>query len=314
MKLKILLALIPLVLSGCTSKEEGVSQEQAAAFENYLKQQQPAFAVRNTAPQKRSSSVEISSVVYAPQPQKAASIPTQKLTSKPTVQNVVDAMKNNDLSLFQSLLAQGINPNSIFNKKTKWTLLHLAVHDEKEQFVKILLQNGAKPNVFDYDREFSPLSIAVNHNNRKIVKLLLQYKANPNTCFSKTPCLLDAIISHEKQAFPLVQLLLQYGADPNKSSTGKDSTSPLVMASLTQAPQIVRLLLQAGADPNFVPGEYPAIYWCAETNNMEIAKLLLQAGADPNIPRYDGTTALEMANQEGYVALANLLKRYGARE
>jgi ankyrin repeat protein len=55
------------------------------------------------------------------------------------------------------------------------------------------------------------------------------------------------------------------------------------------------------------------LHWAAAFNREAIAALLLENGADPNILAGNGSTALDVALEQGANAVAKLLERHGGR-
>ncbi len=77
----------------------------------------------------------------------------------------------------------------------------------------------------------------------------------------------------------------------------------------------VKLMLRKGFNPNYQTddGEYPLIE-AVYTGNPKLVKLLLDAGANPNVIDFDEMTPLKAAEENDYLAIKNLLIKYGARE
>jgi ankyrin repeat protein len=54
--------------------------------------------------------------------------------------------------------------------------------------------------------------------------------------------------------------------------------------------------------------------WRPNSHHLELAKLLLERGADPNLLTRDGKTVLAVALERNNHEMAELLRRYGAKE
>jgi hypothetical protein len=88
---------------------------------------------------------------------------------------------------------------------------------------------------------------------------------------------------------------------------------PLVTAVIDGDVGKVRVLLKCGADPNIdVRGNF-ALEQAAAEGNVEMVRLLLAHGAQTNVRNeWNGRTALQAAEMNGYPEVAKLLKQAGA--
>jgi ankyrin len=109
--------------------------------------------------------------------------------------------------------------------------------------------------------------------------------------------------------------LLNKGASINAVSL-KGHTS-LHVASLLGQREIVKLLLRRGADVNLkshcFDDTFTPLYMAAQIGHQEIVTLLLAHGADPTVATKNGSTPRDIATQQGYRALAELLAEYERR-
>jgi hypothetical protein len=128
-----------------------------------------------------------------------------------------------------------------------------------------------------------------------------------------------------------VRWCLRFGVDANAPSRWgwrheNEGQTPLTAAAQHGRTEVVRLLLREGADPNLRdfgsdhPHETP-LSTAAMHGQLEVCRILLEAGADPNVPTNPeqpgdpgNWTALDWALQANHPAVADLLRKNGARE
>ncbi|ORX44704.1 ankyrin [Piromyces finnis] len=117
--------------------------------------------------------------------------------------------RHNDLSVIQSLLEHGSNPNEIC--QNAHTPLMMACKNELPEVVTLLLDHHADPNIRN-NEGYTALSIACMYGNLQIIKLLLDTKdidINNQTVHGETPLM----IACENALGSVVSLLLQYNAN-----------------------------------------------------------------------------------------------------
>jgi len=117
--------------------------------------------------------------------------------------------RHNDLSIIETLLDNGSNPNEIC--QYSYTALMMACRNELVDVVKLLLNRNADPNIKNSEGH-TALSIACLYCNYQIVKLLLDTKninINTQTLEGETPLM----IACENANGNIVSLLLQYNAN-----------------------------------------------------------------------------------------------------
>ena len=73
-------------------------------------------------------------------------------------------------------------------------------------------------------------------------------------------------------------------------------------------------MLACGADPNWCNTYWTRLQDAVREGHTEVVRLLLEKGADPNLASRDGTTPLEHALYWKHNAIAEVLRRHGARE
>jgi ankyrin repeat protein len=105
---------------------------------------------------------------------------------------------------------------------------------------------------------------------------------------------------------------LDEGADPN--ARNEQGERPLIWAVRFDQPSVVRSLLRAGADVNLhdAHGETPLIQ-AASQGRMDLIEILMGAGADPRVHGRNGRTAAELAEEFGYLEVAQFLRNYAQK-
>lgn len=121
-----------------------------------------------------------------------------------------NAVANGDTAKVESLLDQGVSPNSKTDDGK--TLLMLAAYLGHTDIVKLLINYGADVNAKDQDGK-TALMYAAEKNNVEIGKLLLENGADPNAADNngRTALMYAAARGH----LDFAKLLLENGADLN---------------------------------------------------------------------------------------------------
>ena len=247
-----------------------------------------------------------------------------------------------NVTIVQSLLERGANPNSMYCS-TEFDALFGATKKGYYEVVKLLLTWDAidkRPSqdrlvgalvraaynghidialyIFEYGIEVtaaaltSALRAAVENNHLQIADYLIAKGVEYNiptmndACLLTYPCIIGS----------MVRLLLTRGADPN--AVDHHGCCPL-KAALHYA-DIVNLVLEAGADPNlhFADGSTALIdvIKSFEKNARVILHLLFQHGADPNLAHAHTAETPLMAAARGHPRLAlvvvGVLLKHGA--
>ena len=127
----------------------------------------------------------------------------------------------------------------------------------------------------------------------------------------------------------IAYLLLEKGADVNAG--GEQNATALQFASNAGHTEMVRILLEHGADVNATGGKYGTSLQAAcgrrlDSNcvyptgyadhflacSMNIVRFLLEKGADVNAAGGGNGNALQMASQNGYTEIAQILREHEA--
>lgn len=109
--------------------------------------------------------------------------------------------------------------------------------------------------------------------------------------------------------------LIKKGASVNLVSL--KGHTPLHVACLLGQREIVKLLLREHADVNAQSkchdDNFTPLYMASQIGHQEIVTLLLAHGADPTIATKNGSTPKDVANQQGYRTVAEILNEYEKR-
>jgi ankyrin repeat protein len=193
---------------------------------------------------------------------------------------------------------------------SRWHRLDPARAEGLVTVAALLLDAGADPVAGTGGPRggWTPLRCAVaGAANPAIVRLLLDRGATPDDHDLYLACFGD----DGRQS---LRLLLEHAPDMRRSTA-------LAAPVSTGDTEVVRLLLQAGADPNRpLPRDdgdppWPAVYAAIQSGcPAELVELLLGHGADPDAPGPDGRSPYRLATSLGRSDLADLLRRYRARD
>ena len=88
---------------------------------------------------------------------------------------LIEVTKAGDLNTVSTLLAEGVNPNTVVNTNTALTF---AARDGQLEIAEVLIAYGADVNWIDGEG-VTPLILAVFKNHVEVVKLLLENGADP---------------------------------------------------------------------------------------------------------------------------------------
>jgi len=191
-----------------------------------------------------------------------------------TVDDLLEATNQNDLSDVKGLLDKGVDING--QRRNGWTALMIAVAKGNTEMVKFLLENGANVNVRNSTGQ-TPLIFAAHWGHTEIVRLLIDYDVDLNLQMNDGwTALIDAINTDRLE---VTKLLIETGADVNiKSSEG---WTALLAATLKNHAEIVKLLIDSGADLYAKDVNSRSALRIAKSNgHTEIVRILTEAGSN----------------------------------
>ena len=181
---------------------------------------------------------------------------------------------------------------------------------EEPAVVKALLEAGLDASAKDKDGD-SLLHWPVSYGHTEIVKLLLDAGADANARGSfGEPLVHEALDANDVD---IVKAFIEAGVSVNTKNTfGQTLLENAVQEHNTV---IVRLLLDAGADANTrsMSGE-PLVHEALETNDVDIVKAFIDGGANVETKDEYGKSLLEKAIDWKRQEVAEILRKYGAKE
>ena len=226
----------------------------------------------------------------------------------------VNAKDNNGLTpmhwaetkeIAEVLIANGADVN------TKWkgglTYLHQAAVKGRNGVAELLIGKGLDVNAKDEDGD-TPLDWANGNGNRRTADLLRKHGGKTGAWFKADESI---HIASEVGNTEAVKQHLAAGADVNAKD--EHGITPLLHATRGCFTEIVELLIASGANVNVKSdgGEFPLL--TAITCNTETVKILIAKGADINTKNEWGDTSLDIAIEINHKAMADLLRKHGAK-
>jgi ankyrin repeat protein len=196
-------------------------------------------------------------------------IPPNKQTDL-IIQEII-TKDNPRLGYINDLIELGANLDWINDQGN--SVLHIAVHNQKNDLVKLFLKRGVDANIKDTWNE-TPLHWAVRHND-----------------------------------LPLIKILLKYGSDIN--ALDLVGRTPLIFAVHNNNIRLVRFLLDKGADPNIQDNDnWTALFWSVRHRSIKIVKMLISSGADRNTCDEHNMTPFDVSEMRGYTEISKVLKTF----
>jgi len=215
----------------------------------------------------------------------------------------LDSMHTGELNLSST----EVKVNS-YGQLVDWPLLHCAAYFGHAGAIDWLLQHHA-----DIEAKTSfglaALHQAARNGNAEITELLLFRGAriDAETCEGRMAL---HLASHQGHA-NAVEVLLCYGAEG--IDVRVKGRSPVHDAAACGHHEVLQLLLDQRADPTVPSGEgFTALHMAARDNHIEVASSILQAaGKSRKLLRMKsrcGTTALDLAEKEGNLEVADIIR------
>ncbi|WP_218959063.1 ankyrin repeat domain-containing protein [Baaleninema simplex] len=253
---------------------------------------------------------------------------------------MIEAIKAENISKIEELIAQGVQVNYI-NNSCASSAIEAATKLNNIEIVTLLLSvKNADPNQW-YMR--SPLAIAIDNEFLDIADLLIEHGAdvNINPDMDMTPLMCAVSINN----LQLVKRLIDAGADVN--AAGKESNPPLSIAASSGYKEIYEYLLPL-INKNYLQEFIEEAIWCAiidnslagiiflssidanmncrnfngntplieaiECGNFSMAETLIEIGVNVNLKNNNNRTALSISREKDYDEVAQKLLEAGATE
>jgi uncharacterized protein len=162
---------------------------------------------------------------------------------------LLDAIESHDLARLASLLADGIDPNTINSTSPSWSPLHEAIEQLEDggslDALILLLRSGANVEGGGGD---TPLLMALYRSQDQAVRLLLAAGADTNVCGPEGDSPLRVSVQRGDMAMATVMLHCGACATINAPGGPAGSNALGIAATRLDIP-MMELLLQFGADP-----------------------------------------------------------------
>ncbi len=174
-----------------------------------------------------------------------------------------DAVKNGDLAVVETLLADNADPNEV--DFLSGTALHIAAIRGYNEILVAMLSADADVEVSEWGREETPLHWAARGGNDKGAVLLLTANAAVDALNDKgeTPLMLALENGHEAVA----EVLIARGADLQLRSD--ELATPMQLAGASEMFHLVELMQARGAAPS-EPEPITRLLSSADAKNGEI--------------------------------------------
>jgi uncharacterized protein len=171
----------------------------------------------------------------------------------------------------------------------------IAAHHDLGKVTQMLSEN---PTLLNENADWieTPIQAAAHTGNRSIAEYLLEQGAPLDICTA-------AMLNHPDEVAALLQ------EDPGLyEAVGAHNIPVMFFAAIGGSTQIADMLLQAGSNLNEGAGGNTALHGAAGFGQTDMVRWLLDHGADPNAIDFNGKTPLELAEQTGHEAAAEMLR------
>ena len=242
-------------------------------------------------------------------------------TTKPYKNKNIDELKE---AVIKQIKDSKISPDLLINQD-KDTLLHLAIRLDKYERVFIIVESyisllGITDNFFDWflsenNSNETSLDLCVQFGNREIIKYMYLNISRTTEAKFRITEERKGIFHYAAlfdQTYPIIffhEKLQKYF----KKTTIIDVPSelgitPLHCACIRGSKNAVDLLLDLGANINAEDKEgNNCLHYAVNSNNPNLLKKLIIRGADKTKKNYKGETPLDLAVQNNYQKIVNIL-------
>jgi ankyrin repeat protein len=209
-------------------------------------------------------------------------------------------------AVVKAMLDAGLDANA--KDKDGDPLLYWPVCYGHTEIIKLLLDAGADANSRDSSGE--PLIHEVL-DDVDIVKAFIDAGVRLDTKNTSGQTLLEMAVEDNNTA--VVKLLLDAGADVSGEKRG--GASLLFEAVDRDNVDMVKLLIEAGVDPSVRDENvWTVLHASVIHSSKRVLRFLLEHGLDANIKNPEGQTPLQIAVEWDREEIAEILRKYGAKE
>ncbi len=187
------------------------------------------------------------------------------------------------------------------------TALHYAARAGHVNAVRMLISYGAKPSIAT-STGWTAIDLAMRERHVDVVNFLSQYGFNPAGALPDgEPYLVYAVRMNDTK---LAEYLLRERINPNLVIESSNK-SLIENAFKEKNKEMIQLLLDHGARLEYASSDaLPPLHQAVEWGDMDMVSRLLTAGVDPmRLDRF-GRSAREIAEEQGLVDMAELIKHY----
>jgi ankyrin repeat protein len=198
-------------------------------------------------------------------------------------------------------------------KPSKPKNLFLSMGSGDIDYFRGLLEAGADPNAAMPDTGKTPLMIT---EHAEIQELLLEFGADPKLTDNRGATALHYAVG-AGDALRMVPRLLEKGAKVNATAQGWSKQTPFMVASRLyfqgndpiRCAKVMRLLCEHGADIDTVDESgYTVLINAVVNDKPDLVRLMVELGADVDTKAKDGLSALDWAQELGFVDIVELLE------
>ncbi len=222
-------------------------------------------------------------------------------------QDLRHAAAAGDVALIQKLIAAGEDIN-VNTNTGPWTPIAYAAERGHIEAVKELLKH--KPTFY-----LTPLVAAASNGHKAVVELLLQDAQYLSELRKKNTELYEVFKGAAKD--DNIAMLEFLYANPLLQKAPDALNEALVEASLRGQEKAVDWLIAKGANIQYAafPDYYTPLMMAVATNNEALVKKFIDLGANTQAKTFElSETALSVATERGYTAIAKLLQDAEAKK
>ncbi len=218
-------------------------------------------------------------------------------------------------NMTELLIAEGADVNA--RNQGRETPLHSAAWQGRGDVAKLLIAKGA--DIMAKDQwDYIPLHAAACSGLVEVTELLISKGSDPDAKdkWAGTPLTNVAESALGESGYAVVKLLIDRDADVNAACIFSCTILHHAVGRYQPQPDVVRLLIANGANVNAKDnnGHTPLHRSVRLLGHKDITELLLTKGADINVKNKWDRTPLDIAVEQGDTEIADLLRKYGAKE